>query len=594
MAHQDAAPQGSWLLAEQLLESGDPEFIDELRRIRDADRLGAFAVTWYKDSRPASRRLLLEYLDRPLNAFRHEPLVKRLLKAACAAEDDDLMAQFMVAFDRCVRRERRKKRRFDWSTREQWTEESIRVPTGTALLRPAKSVRLDLGWGRHYLSSVQKKLHILRLFSVSTRNYLRRRAWRYFRTIGKQNPQRYLNAVTRALAKYTDNDCADGLALIDNWGLMHVLFHDTDVLEARPAGWTLRDGKSLGNLRASPAFLDAWKASAVPLVELLSTARCRAVRQWAVQMLQAHHPAALQSMPLDTLLNWMCSDDAELAELAAAALLKASAASEIPVDRWLRLTEVANPQVQDRICDLMARLLSPHSLKLKEIVQLACSGMVPVARLGLQWLRTATPQSPEDCRVLLQVCDAGTESVRSELVEVLCRAIESSPHFRLEFVLEVVDSKHADVRSTGWNWLTANEQSANDVSVWQRLMETPYDDIRLRLATLLETHAARRDGSHILQRHQLAPESVRYLWASVLLNVNRGGRQKPGVVTGLVERLKQHPSEISVLLPILAVALRSGRSTEWRAALTGIVRLVEVRPELGATVSEMFPELSIP
>ena len=56
MARQRRQPDGgSWLLVEELLERGDPTFVDELRRIHDADRLGAFAARWYGDGRPASR-----------------------------------------------------------------------------------------------------------------------------------------------------------------------------------------------------------------------------------------------------------------------------------------------------------------------------------------------------------------------------------------------------------------------------------------------------------------------------------------------------------------------------------------------------------
>ncbi len=39
MAKRSTIPNGSWLLAEDLLEQGDAGFVDELRRIHDADRL---------------------------------------------------------------------------------------------------------------------------------------------------------------------------------------------------------------------------------------------------------------------------------------------------------------------------------------------------------------------------------------------------------------------------------------------------------------------------------------------------------------------------------------------------------------------------
>ena len=107
---------GDWLVLEEKLERGDPSFVDDLRSFYDAEVLAGFAARWYADKRPASRRLLLDYLDRPLNAFRHEPLVKRLFKQAEAAGDDEVMARFMVLFDRSVRREERRRMHREWRT----------------------------------------------------------------------------------------------------------------------------------------------------------------------------------------------------------------------------------------------------------------------------------------------------------------------------------------------------------------------------------------------------------------------------------------------------------------------------------------------
>src|SRR5262249_16092396 len=103
----------SWLVLEEHLERGDPTFVDELRKDTDADRLGTFAARWYADTRAASRRLLVEYLNRPLNAPRHEALVKRLFKLAEQAADDEVMGRFLVLWDRSVRRKRRTKYRYD-------------------------------------------------------------------------------------------------------------------------------------------------------------------------------------------------------------------------------------------------------------------------------------------------------------------------------------------------------------------------------------------------------------------------------------------------------------------------------------------------
>ena len=49
---RDVTDNGSWAYAEECLERGEPAFVDELRRITDADRLGNFAPKWYADRRP--------------------------------------------------------------------------------------------------------------------------------------------------------------------------------------------------------------------------------------------------------------------------------------------------------------------------------------------------------------------------------------------------------------------------------------------------------------------------------------------------------------------------------------------------------------
>src|SRR4051794_24955914 len=104
MANEGALPL-------DLLEAGDPAFVDAIRAVNDADALAGFAATWSNDARPASRKLLFDYLDRPLNAFRHEGLIKRLFKRAEAEGDDPVMARFLVLFDRSIRRVRRTRHR---------------------------------------------------------------------------------------------------------------------------------------------------------------------------------------------------------------------------------------------------------------------------------------------------------------------------------------------------------------------------------------------------------------------------------------------------------------------------------------------------
>jgi hypothetical protein len=90
-----------------------------------------------------------------------------------------------------------------------------------------------------------------------------------------------------------------------------------------------------------------------------------------------------------------------------------------------------------------------------------------------------------------------------------------------------------------------------------------------------------------------APALVRQLWATILLNVVRGGRRKPAAIGQVLGRLTGRPEEAGELLPVLAAAVRSIRGPEFRAGLTGLVRVVARRPELADAVRAAFPELDL-
>ena len=54
------------------------------------------------------------------------------------------------------------------------------------------------------------------------------------------------------------------------------------------------------------------------------------------------------------------------------------------------------------------------------------------------------------------------------------------------------------------------------------------------------------------------------------------------------------PERADALLPVLAVAVRSLRRPERRAALAAVVTLVQTRPELADRIGQSLPELEIP
>ena len=50
--HSRPDREGSWVTAEQMLDRGDPAFVDELRHIHQPNLLGGLAARWFADARP--------------------------------------------------------------------------------------------------------------------------------------------------------------------------------------------------------------------------------------------------------------------------------------------------------------------------------------------------------------------------------------------------------------------------------------------------------------------------------------------------------------------------------------------------------------
>jgi hypothetical protein len=579
-------------VAEELYERGDPAFVGELRRIHDPDRLGSFAAKWYADKRPAARQLLLKYVELPYNVFRHEALVKRLYKLAEKWDDVEVLVRFLAGFDRSIRRVRKKKHHYDWQTQQSWTTETMAIPSHVVMPRDYKLFYYrNPRTGERMAAPTEDKQAAMGLFTLRTRRYLRRRVWRYFRKNGKLHPEKYVTAVVQALLQYTDDDTPDGLALIDNWGLCHLLFHHSPVLIAAASGWKLAEGKMLAELTPAPAFEDAWKKSAAPLIQLLLEAKCRPVRQWSMQLLRRDHAGALASLPLRNLLQLLSHEDADLAMFAVEALAASTELSSLKVDEWLSLLETASPQTLDPLCELVARHLDPRVLSLQQIVALACSRPMPVAKLGFAWLQGRSITTVDECRLVGRVADAEAELLRPEMVSWLRTAVAASLPFQSEFLLDLLDSRHVDVRREGWAWFIAEPQANQDVVLWQKLLESPYDDVRLAIVPLLEERA--RPALTLSDRGRLEPATVRLLWATVLLNTQRGGKAKPRVVAQIADRLVRRPDEAAILLPLLGAALRSIRGPEFRAGLAAVVQLVEQQPELEPLVKAQFPELRL-
>jgi hypothetical protein len=654
VVEEESAPlamSGDWLLVQELFERGDSEFVDKLRGIADAEGLASFAERWYANSAPAARQLLLAYLERPLNAFRHESIVKRLFKRAEAAGDDLVMARFLVAFDRSVRRVQRKRYHFlrqrfteqrkaqkladalrsqgydnvnVWSSKKagflvsgELDELFLTSPAGTTMPRgklveyvvgrdprtgkskkfqaPDWVIVLNLPVEAFRNASLppeklRGKLERFRLFSLATRRYLQRRAWRYFRRLGKTHPERYIAAITEALALYRDEDVTTGLALLDNWGLVHALFHHSPVLEAGRRGWVPAPGRSLSELKPAPAFAPLWREKEDALFALLYRASCRPVRRWAMAVL-SRDPSALCAGWLELILLLLDHQDDEIVAWAAELLTFAEDLSNVPTARWLEAARSAGPQAVTTLAELMSRHIKPDRVELIEAVALCASRALPLARLGLDWLKLKNIDTDEQRRALLALLEAECLPLRNEILAFLRAALGSAASFHSDWLLALLDCRHDDARAAGLDWFRAESAAHEDVTVWQKLLESPYDDVRFAMVSELDDRVRHTKPLELAEK--LDSDRLRLLWATVLLNVQRGSRTKPGVIGQVARRLEKHPEEAEALLPILNVGMRSLRRPERAASLAAIVRLVHYRPEILPLIRATFPQLQL-
>lgn len=565
---------GSGLALQEYFDTGDDRFLETLRATQAPKRLASLAERWKRDPRPWARTMLFAYLEQPLDRPGHEPLVRRLFKHAEAQNDAEMMGAFLVAFDGLVRRRVAKRWRWGVNWQDSWTEEYLATPSN----------RIP-NVGREPLRAWQIPAEG-RLFSYASRHYLRRRAWRWFRRLGYQQSDTYVSALVPALARYRDEDLQEGQNMLDSWGLMQALFRHASVLTFGRSLIDLVEGASLGELASAPRFPALWAAESAgePLLGLVTSARSRLVRVFAMDTLRAQHAGLFDRLGLDRLLPLFDAEDPEVQRFAAESLVGCSSLASLSIDAWLRLLDTRNPEALQAVCDAMAVHVSPERLDLEACVRLACAEPLPVARLALGFLETKAVRSAEDRAALARLGDARCAALGDEITRFALEAIAAPATYTNDEVMRFLDSTTSTVRTSAWAWVLESPQAYDDPVLWARLAETPYDDMRLRLVEALEGR---------LRPARLGQEGSAVVWASVLLAVHRGGRQKLKAVRQMCDEIAAEPARAPELLPVMTVAVRSIRAPEMRAGLSAVLTLLERRPELGDAVAEALPELEL-
>jgi hypothetical protein len=551
----------SSLLLDEHFAAGDARFVDEVLASTSGKRLKGLAERWSKDSRHFAREALHRYIDDGCDRPHHRPLVKGLFKRAERAGDDETMAHFLVAFDRLQKRKIRTVERWDYQQNAS-----------------VKTVVIDDDQSVHRTSQGENDPR----FSIRTRRYLQRRAFRYFRRIGGKDPARYGRAVRAALALYQDAHLDTAQKLLDSWGLVHVLYGRSPVLSRVPRGVVLTPGCVLSELGPAPIHPDSWKGCLGDLITLLKKAQSRTVRAFVLDVLRRDYASSLHTIPVLRLRALLLSPHEETQTFAAELLRNARDIHLLPIADWLELLAIETPTALDIVCQLVAKHVSPSRLSLADCVALGCQRPAPVAELGLTWARSKRIAGEADLLAILAFAKAESPLVRDQAVlwvtEVLGKSLETKP----AHVRELLDSRHSDVRGRAMTLISADPRFRDAQVLWLALTESPYDDVRAYLVRHLEDRGA------------AVPEgSLRQLWATVLLGVHRGSRSKRRALTQIAAKIAGTPDQAESLLPLLAIALRSVRPPERRAALAAVAAAAARAPSLIQALARTLPEIRI-
>jgi len=556
----EAPRSGSALLIDVYFAAGDERFLDEVLCFDGAKKLAALAKPWFEDPRPFARRTLLRYIDDGCARPEHKALVKRLFKLAEAARDTELMGHFLVAFDRWTRRVvAHSGGTYDFQT-QRW--------------QPKKVLRAD-PLVRERLSENESAPEFTRV----TRRYLARRVFRYFRRLGYQDASAYRKAVLPALARYRDEHLASVGQFLSAWGLLHVLYGRSPVLDRRPKGILIKAGRTLAELEPEPMFTAAWDDAFDDVSNLLVSAQSRPVRSWALAILRARYAQKLAELGLSQVKALVLSPHEEAQMLGVELFSRLNGLERASLDDWLELLGAENLEVLAAVCERASGVVSGARLTLAQCVDLALSPAAPLAALGLGWLKEKRVTSEADLAQCLRLCAAKVASVRVEAARYSAELLRTLPFVRPEHVRELCDAQSVEVRGHGL--LVVADRFSDDSGLWAALCESPYPDVR----KFVIAHAERFRGQ--------PPATLAHALGSALCALFGAATDKRRAAHEIAVRVGERPAEAPSLLPLLSVALRSVHPAERSLALGTLAKVAHRQAPLAELLRDRFPELRV-
>lgn len=579
----------SKLLLDECYAAEDDRFVEEFKKFDSYKFLGEFVDKWVRDRRPWARTQIVQYLRSELNCPGHEVVFKRLFKHFEGEGDHEMMAHFMVALDRIVRRVRWLTYQYDWRSRRSSSRERLYAKPNKTICDQTDRTQTFRDWrGRERTLPLPDKLNRPenRLFTHKTRNYLRRRVWRYFRLLSYTKPMAYVAYIAAALRQYDDADFEAGENILDNWALMHACYFHHAAVEFGPSHANPSKGRALAELTPSPYQPSAWQTEkgSLALIELIANAKSSLVRLWAMELLQREHQDAISSIEIQTLLRLLSHIDPRVQAWAVDLFQEHPSLGTLPIDTWLELLDRSSLSVLPLICDAMQKHVSAERLDNEQMIALTCARPVPVARMGFDMLCQRHDLRPFSRDHLTRLSTCQCERIAGEIAAWALGEIGTQANYDLNCVIEFFDAFQQPIRESALDWVErADSPGFNDPALWARLIETPFDDVKLRLIECLEFRQTRAS--------QQQSQDISQLWTAVILGVHRGGRTKLKAIDQVADSIAADPSQAASLLPVLAVAVRSIRVPERRRALSAVATMVARNPEIREPVARHLPEM---
>lgn len=578
----------SKLLLDECYSAEDDRFLTEFQKFDNYEFLLGFVEKWLHDARPWAREQIERYLQLDWNFPGQEVVVKRLFKHFENERDHEMIAKFMVAFDRLVHRRVVRHSRYDWQSRQTWTTESLYAKPNKTIKNETNRFATYTDWRgkkqKYPLPDLVNRPNN-RLFSHKTRNYLRRRAWRYFRELSHKKPMAYVAFIASAMRQYVEQDFESGVNILDNWSLMHACYFHHDALHFTQSHTNLVEGSALSELTPAPYQPSAWQTpkGALALVELIDEAKSTLVRLWAMELLRRDHQAAINDIDVETLIKMLSHVDPRVQEFASELFQHHDGLSSLRIETWLELLDQSNPLVLNLICDAMRKHVAADRLDTGQMIELACARPVPVARLGFEMIQQRHVERRFSPHELGRLASCMCESLAAEIGGWAIAQTGTPGEYQLDIVIEFFDSLMKPMRAVAMSWLESPDSLGyNDPALWARLIETPFDDVKLQLVENLERRAAVPGGS---------ADDLSQLWAAVILGVHRGGRSKLKAIRQVSDAIANDPRRADGLLPVMAVAMRSIRAPERRQALSAIATMAAREPQLSEAIASHLPDL---